>query len=715
METPIRDSRAGFLLIAFSALFPAGVAVAGSGTTLPGRATVPVSKAAITIRAGGGPLNTFVPESTFGAGVDGRELGDARRTFTQHNLKAMRSAGFGPLTYRLRTELGIEAWHWNPKGQWSDAGHKQGYWTSAPSSGPLPESFGYRLPRRGSTTDQANNDGYSRIDDGDHATYWKSNPYLDEAFTHESNDNHPQWIAIDFGKARPVNAIRISWGEPFATHYSVEYCSADQPAGDFTDGVPQCWVPFPDSAFTTRSARRRIDVLARHPVRTRFIRILLTQSCRCLARSTPDIRDRVGYSIREIEAGVVDGGSRFHDAIRHARNHKQTEIVASSTDPWHSEADIDRRTEQPGFDRVFASGLTNGQPMLVPAGVLYDSPANAAGEVQYLLSRGYPVTQVELGEEPDGQYTTPEDYGALFIQVADASHRIAPAVQVGGPSFQTSTSEYFTMPLHGDKRTWLRRFIDYLTQRGQLRDYGFFSFEWYPFDNGCGDTASQLIAHPAILRGVLERLKRDGLSRDIPWFISEYGYSAFANRPEVDMEGAMLNAETVALFLTLGGTRAYLYGFEPNSLMDELSCNSWGNNAMFLAGDEGQSFASTAIYWAARLINEQWVQPGKLPHQIYAADADVPVISAYAIRRPDRKWSVLVINKDPHQAYALSFTPLPRGDIETYRYSRDQYVWKANGAHGRPSTNAPPRYDSVPAGDSITVPPFSVSIVRFAE
>jgi hypothetical protein len=91
------------------------------------------------------------------------------------------------------------------------------------------------------------------------------------------------------------------------------------------------------------------------------------------------------------------------------------------------------------------------------------------------------------------------------------------------------------MPLHGDKRTWMRRFLDYLARRGRTRDYTFFSFEWYPFDNGCSDTAPQLAEHAGILRGVLERLQRDGLTRDIPWFMSEYGYSAFANRPEVDI------------------------------------------------------------------------------------------------------------------------------------------------------------------------------------
>src|SRR5689334_15414020 len=158
-------------------------------------------------------VNKCVPKRTLGGGVDGHERDECMRMLSKQNIVEMLSAGLGPLTYRLRTELGGEVWHWNPHGTWSDAQHQCGYWTSDSSLGsPIDVSYGYRLPRRGNSIDQANNDGYSRLVDGDNDSFWKSNPYLDRHFTGEPNDTHPQWIIIDLGKEQPVNAAVLHWG-----------------------------------------------------------------------------------------------------------------------------------------------------------------------------------------------------------------------------------------------------------------------------------------------------------------------------------------------------------------------------------------------------------------------------------------------------------------------------------------------------------------------
>ena len=259
------------------------------------------------------PVKTFRPAETLGAGVDGHERGDIAKIYRPANLAAMRSTGFGPLSYRLRTELGIEAWHWNPAGSWSDPKNRSGYWTSADrTAAPLVISNGYSLPRRGNTNDQANNRGYSRLDDGDANTFWKSNPYLDSHFTGEDDALHPQWVILDFGKAVPLNAIRIAWGTPFALRYQIEYRTGGDPI-NFMARPNGAWRPFPLGAKMDGAEGNAVLRLCETPIQTRYLRVLLTESSKTAPPGSTDIRDRLGYAIREIYAGAFNAQGRFTD------------------------------------------------------------------------------------------------------------------------------------------------------------------------------------------------------------------------------------------------------------------------------------------------------------------------------------------------------------------------------------------------------------------
>ena len=204
--------------------------------------------------------------------------------FTDKNITEMLSAGLGPLTYRLRSELGGEVWHWNPRGTWSDPVHNCGYWTSDNSLGePINVSYGYRLPRRGNTIDQANDDGYSRIADGDPNSFWKSNPYLDSHFTGESEDAHPQWVVIDFGAPKSVNAIRIHWGTPYAKRYRIEYWPGDDPMHLQPDDDDD-WQPFANGKIDDAHGGSELVRLTERPRAVQFVRILMSRSSHISAR-----------------------------------------------------------------------------------------------------------------------------------------------------------------------------------------------------------------------------------------------------------------------------------------------------------------------------------------------------------------------------------------------------------------------------------------------
>jgi hypothetical protein len=703
------------LLLAFSQPF---TAFAQSRTTI----TVDTSQ----------PVNRFTPSHALGAAIDGHEKGVNDLQLKPNNIKAMLSAGLRPLTYRLRTELGMAVWHWNPNGSWSDENKRAGYWISNSNlEQPISLSYGYSLPRRGNTLDQAANNGYSRLDDGDEQTFWKSNPYLDAHFTGEDNQLHQQWIVIQFSQRQPINAVRVLWGDPFARRFRIQYGKFDDPSV-IALSPPGSWIDFPKSEFEgladqTGTGQSRVLRLSQKPIMTGLIRILLTESSASSRAETGDVRDRVGFSVRELYAGMIDDRGAFRDAIRHGLTRgQQTIIRVSSTDPWHRASDRDDEIEQAGLDRIYQTGLTNDLPMLVPTGLLYDTPENAANEIRYLRTRGYKFNQVELGEEPDGQYITPEDFGALYIQFADAIHRVDPNLQLGGPSFQEILpSRDPTYPI--DNATWMRRFLAYLKTRNRLADFAFFSFEWYPFDNVCAPVAPQLARAQRMLKEAMQILQDRGtVPRNIPWIISEYGYSAFAGRAELGIEGALLHADIVGEFLTLGGDQAFLYGYAPDVVIEERGCTA-GNNMLFSMDDEGKIKHRFATYFGARLLAQEWLKPGDETHEIYQASSDIKdengneLIAAYPVRRPDGLWSLLLINKDPKRSFDVSlvFRPGSSGNqaktLEVYQYSAKQYVLGGPARDPYPVRAEDPLHRVLKSQfKNLTVPPYSLTVLRGA-
>ncbi len=280
-----------------------------------------------------GPVNTFTPATALGAALDGHSRGDSACIYRPSTLRSMRSAGLHSMSYRLRTELGIEAWHWNSKGRWSDVKHHQGYWISNDRPGtPILASSGYRLPRRGNTIDQAEDKGYSRLADGDLNTFWKSNPYLDHRYTGEDNSRHPQWVIADLGERIPVNAIRILWGTPYAVRYRVQYWEGEDPPdpGIFRQG---CWRTFSGCDPVEGQGGEVTLRLTPVPVLVRFVRVLMEESSGTAPPGNKDLRDALGYAVREVFIGTLDTSGQLLDVVRHAAS-RNGQIRTRWPRPW---------------------------------------------------------------------------------------------------------------------------------------------------------------------------------------------------------------------------------------------------------------------------------------------------------------------------------------------------------------------------------------------
>src|SRR5215510_1075772 len=177
----------------------------------------------------GHEVNRFSPLYALGSTVDRVPSNATDAFFRPDQIARINSAGWGVISYRQNTDLFVQAWHWNPHGKWSDPAGR-GYFVgdATPTPEMIRHSYGYSLPHRGFTRNNGTEfDGFSRLNDGDLNSYWKSSPYLTKRFTGEDDSHHPQWVVINLGKTDSVNAIRIDWAEPFARAYAVQYWAGD--------------------------------------------------------------------------------------------------------------------------------------------------------------------------------------------------------------------------------------------------------------------------------------------------------------------------------------------------------------------------------------------------------------------------------------------------------------------------------------------------------
>jgi F5/8 type C domain len=638
-------------------------------------------------------VNHFVPSETLGAGVDRIPAEAIDKDLLPPSLDATLASGWQTVSYRQNTELAVEAWHWNPQGTWSDgrdgsdpAG--KGYFTGAaiPTESQR-YSYGYALPRRGFTrNDGTENTGFSRLTDGDLNTFWKSNPYLTQHFTGESDALHPQWIVLDLAQPQPVNSIRIAWGEPYATHYVVQYWTGDDPIKSPTRGV---WQTFPQGTVTTGKGRTETVRLVTALVAVRFVRIWMTESSNtCDADGPADLRNCVGYSIRELYLGTTTDDGAFHDSLRHTADQEQTTTYCSSVDPWHAASDLgSTRQAQMGFDLFFTSGVTRGLPAMVPVAMLYDTPDNAVAEIAYLEHRHYPISYVEMGEEADGQYMLPEDYAALYVQWATALHRLDPTLKLGGPSFQGVNRDIEVWPDAYGRVSWTARFLDYLKQHRRMKDLAFFSFEHYPYDP-CKTPWGVLYDEPELMRHIIQVWHEDGVPADMPMFVTEGNLSSGASETYQDIFSGLWLADYIGSLLDAGAQGVYYFHYLP--LQMEPGCNSSpGTFGMFTVDASYKIQQPLAQFFVAQLINLEWAQSGGGEHQVYSAKSDVEdgagreLVTAYALKRPDGEWSLLVVNRDQENGHRVRIAFRKGADsaagfagpVEIATFGSAQYTW----------------------------------------
>jgi len=713
---------------------------------LPDQNSPSPSAAPAVVRVHAAPtqaVNSFDPDTSLGTSMDIQSREAINRIYTPETIKLCLSAGWGPISYRLHTPETIDYWHWNPSGRWTDEANQRGYFVGSSELGePIRDSFGYSLPHRGCTHNGGTEFGYSRLTDRDPNTFWKSNPYLTKAFTHEDDSLHPQWIIVDLGEYYDVNAIRIDWCEPSAREYEVQYwvgadpMNWEEPAMDSTGQGGQYlpvanqamgnWLRFPTGIVHDGKGGSVTLKLADNLISTRWVRVVMTQSSNQPGpHGNDDVRHRVGYAIYEVYVGRLEADGKFADFVKHAPDgREQAATYCSSTDPWHTVQDLSPRGDQTGWDLFFTSGITNGLAALITVPLIYSVPEDAAAMVAYLKKRGYPISWVEMDEEADGQYYMPEDYASLYIQFADAIHKVDPTLKLGGPVFQGINQDVSVWPDARGNKSWFGRFYDYLKSHNRQGDLTFASFEIYPYE-ACTMKWDDLFRNREVTRKTLQAFRDDGLPASIPLMNTESNLCGSLSVYMSDIFSALWLADNVGSFFAEGGALYIHSPIEPSGI--EHGCQGyaiWGN---VLTDRDGKIIGYTAFYHASRMINEEWLTHRTGIHHLHPVDAGIEdaagnaLVTSYAVRRPDGHWALLLINKDrdnPHPV-RIAFESSGAighfsGAIRMITFGSEQYVWHGADATAHADPNLPPVVSSIDASAQtvFTLPKASVTLLR---
>jgi hypothetical protein len=174
-------------------------------------------------------------------------------------------------------------------------------------------------------------------------------------------------------------------------------------------------------------------------------------------------------------------------------------------------------------------------------------------------------------------------------------------------------------------------------------------------------------------------------------FITESNLSSSASETSSDIFSGLWLADYIGSFLNAGGNGVYFFHYLP--LQMEHGCNdSPGTFGMFTVDASYKIQQPLAQFFASQLINLEWVQPGDGEHLMFPAQSDVAdgaghaLVTAYALRRPDGQWSLMMVNRDQENAHRVRIAfqgqeslgkPMNTfvGPVEISIFGKDQYQW----------------------------------------
>jgi hypothetical protein len=148
---------------------------------------------------------------------------------------------------------------------------------------------------------------------------------------------------------------------------------------------------------------------------------------------------------------------------------------------------------------------------------------------------------------------------------------------------------------------------------------------------------------------------------------------------------------------------------------------------MFTITPDFQIKQPDSQFFAGQMINLEWVQPGSGEHQVFSAASDIrdlvgnTLVTVYAVLRPDKQWSLMIVNKDQENAHSvqISFDGLGakqshfHGPVSMVNFGSEQYQWHSNLNGGTADPDGPVARSTVTGNASTryTLPKASITVL----
>jgi hypothetical protein len=197
--------------------------------------------------------------------------------------------------------------------------------------------------------------------------------------------------------------------------------------------------------------------------------------------------------------------------------------------------------------------------------------------------------------------------------------------------------------------------------------------------------------------------------------------------PMTTIFAALWMADNVGSFFEGGGTAFYHSPIQPEGIHN--TCLGWASWSNFVSDENYDIKGYTSPYFAAHMINLEWVQHRSGVHHMFPSSTDIKdadgneMVTSYAVHRPDGNWSLMLVNRDESNAHTVrvqfedsrnkqnaSFS----GPVAFVTFGSEQYVWINDGLNSHADPDHPPVGTTIAASSQtmFTLPKASITVLR---